>query len=132
MIIVLITVGALTAVTGIFFAIYYYYYWIPKKRPFEIAGCILTAEDNIINVGFKINRTGYIAKGPHEIYIIDETTGIKIPLLSFPNLGKMLTVKGNRGKFGYMMFANMGKVVKHEAKVTVTIGDFAKKHVAVI
>lgn len=132
MVIVLITIGALTAVTGMFFAIYYYYYYIPKKCPFEIAGCILTAEDNIINVAFKINRTGYIAKDSHEIYIVDEVTGIKISLLSFPHLGKMLTVKGNRGKFGYMMFVNTGKVVKHEAKVTVIIGDYAKKHVAVI
>lgn len=132
MITVLITISMLIAATGAFFSLYYYYYWLPRKRPFEIAGCVLTADDNIINIGFKINRTGYIAKAPQEIYITDEATGIKLSLLSLPQLGKMVTVKGNRGKFGYMMFVNVGNVVKHESKVTVTIGNFQKKHVAVI
>jgi hypothetical protein len=132
MITVLITISILIAVTGAFFPIYYYYYFIPRKHPLEISGCVLTADDSIINVGFKINRTGYITKSPQEIYITDEATKIKIYLLSISTLGKMVTRKGHRGKYGYMMLVNIGNVVKHESKVTVTIGDFQKKHVTVI
>jgi hypothetical protein len=132
MITVLITISVLIAVTGACLSMYYYYYWIPKNHPFEIVGCILTADDNIISISFKINRTGYIAKDPHEIYVTDEATGIKFPLLSLPKFGKMVTRKGHRGRYGYMMFVNVGNVVKHESKVTVTIGDFQKKHVTVI
>lgn len=132
MITVLITISMLIAVTGAFFFIYYYYYWIPQNRPFEIVGCILTADDNIINISFKINRTSYITKNPQEIYVTDETTEIKLYLLSLPKFGKMITVKGQKGKYGYMMFVNAGNVVKHESKVTVTIGDFKQEHVTVI
>ena len=77
-------------------------------------------------------RTVYIAKNPHEIYVTDEATGIKLSLLSLPKFGKMVTRKGYRGRYGYMMFVNLGYVVKHDSKVTVTIGDYQKKHVTVI
>ena len=129
---VLITIGVLIAVMVAFMPIYYYYYWIPRNRPFEIVGCILTGDDNIINISFKINRTGYIAKDPHEIYVTDEATGMKFCLLSLPKFGKMVTRKGHRGRYGYMMFVNLGCIVKHDSKVTVTIGDYQKKHVTVI
>ena len=72
MITVLITIGVLIVVMVAFISIYYYYYWIPRNRPFEIVGCVLTGDDNIINISFKINRTGYIAKNPQEIYVTDE------------------------------------------------------------
>ena len=107
MITVLITIGSLIAVIVAFISIYYYYYCIPRNRPFEIVGCILTADDNIISIRFKINRTGYIAKDANEIYVTDEATGIKISLLSLPKFGKMVTRKGNRGRYGYMMFVNL-------------------------
>ena len=132
MITVLITIGALIAVMVAFISIYYYYYWIPSHRPFEIVGCILTADGNIISIRFKINRTGYIAKDVSEIYVIDEATGAKISLLSIPKLGKMVTRKGHRGGYGYMMFVNLEHVVKHDSRVTVNIGDYQKKHVTVI
>ncbi|ADL53071.1 hypothetical protein [Clostridium cellulovorans] len=132
MITVLITISVLIAMTGIFLFRYYYYYWIPRKRPFEIIGCILTGDDNIINISFKINRMGYIVKGTREIYIIDEATGIKFSLLSLPKFGEMITRKGKRGRYGYMMFVNVGNVIKHESKVTVNIGDYQKKHVNII
>ena len=132
MITVLITIGVLIAFMAAFVSIYYHYYWIPRNRPFEIAGCILTADNNIINISFKINRTGYIAKDPREIYLTDEATGIKLSLLSLPKFGRMVTQKGYRGGYGYMMFVNMGYVVKRDSKVTVTIGDYQKKHVTVI
>lgn len=127
-----ITIVALIAVTVAVIPIYYYYYWIPRKRPFEIAGCVLTADDNIISISFKINRAGYIAQNPHEIYITDEATGIKFSLLSLPKFGKMITRKGHRGRYGYMMFVNLGHIVKHDSKVTVTIGDYQNKHVTII
>ncbi|MFT8315371.1 MAG: hypothetical protein ABF633_14155 [Clostridium sp.] len=132
MITVLITISMLIAITGAFFSIYYYHYWLPRKHPFEITGCVLTADDNIINISFKINRTGYIAKTPQEIYIIDEATGIKFYLLSLPKFGKMITKKGHRGKYGYMMFVNVGNVVNHSSKITVTISDFQQRHVTVV
>ena len=128
---VLITISVLFAVTVIFLYRYNYYYWIPRKRPFEIIGCVLTGDDNIINISFKINRTGYIVKDPHEIYVTDEATGIKFSLLSLPKFGEMITRKGQRGRYGYMMFVNVGNVMKHESKVTVNIGDYQKKHVTI-
>lgn len=132
MITALITIIVLTTITGTLLSIYYYYTWIPKNRPFEITGCILTADDNIISISFKINRTGYIVKDPREIYITDEATGIKFPILSLPKLGKMITQKGRRGRNGYMMFVNIGNVIKHNSKLTVTISDYQKKHVTII
>ena len=129
---ILIIIIALTAITGISFFIYFYFYWVPKKRPFELKGCVLTANGIIINISFKINKTGYIAQNPQEIYLIDEMTGIKLYLLSLPKLGKMITRKGHRGNYGYMMIINRGYVINHRSKLTDNIGDYQMKHITII
>lgn len=132
MITILVTIGVLIAITISLIFVYYYHFWIPKNRPFEVIGCVLTADNNIINISFKINKTGIITKEISKIHIIDEETGIKLYLLSLPKFGKMITRKDYKGRYGYMMFLNIGHVVKHDSKISVNIGDYQKKHVAVI
>jgi len=95
-------------------------------------GCFLTARENIISISFRINRKGCTARGPHEIYALDEATGVKFPVLGLPKLGKMATPRGRRGQYGYIQIANIGHVVSRGSKINVVIGDFEAKKVAVV
>ena len=104
-----------------------------KRNPLDIIACILTANDNIINISFSSRNPDYLAKSINQIYAVDDTSGVRLPVLNLPRLGKMANLrKGRKGNYGYIMLANIGHVVTRGSSLTLVIGDRERKRVTVI
>lgn len=103
-----------------------------KRHPFVITACILTANENIINVGLKIRKKDNFKSNLQNVHAIDESSGTPLPVLSVSKIGRMASSRYKRGGLGYIMLLNVSHVVKRGDRISLVIGDFRQEHLVVI
>ena len=102
----------------------------------DVQGVMLSAADYMLDFRYRVidpERASYILSRKHKPYLVDQATGAKMVVPSPPKVGplRQTTMKPQKDRTYYVMFANPGKFIKRDSKVDVVIGDFIVRDIVV-
>jgi hypothetical protein len=102
----------------------------------DVQGVMLSAADYMLDFRYRVidpERASDILSRKHKPYLVDQATGAKMVVPSPPKVGplRQTTMKPQKDRTYYVMFANPGKFIKRDSKVDVVIGDFIVRDIVV-
>lgn len=106
------------------------------KQVIEISNVRLTAGGNMLDLRYRVTNlvkaTAVLKKGLKP-YLIEEKTGVQhyVPTPGKVGALRQLPAKPSIDKTYFMIFANPGRRIKSGDLVTVVLGDFKVRHVAI-
>lgn len=109
---------------------------LEKSWGIDVCRMNLSAVGYMLDFRFKVvdpNKAAPLLSRNTEPYIIDEKSGTKLIVPKPPKVGalRQKADKPLKNKIYYVMFANPGRLIKQEDRVTVVIGDFKAQHLIV-
>lgn len=102
----------------------------------DVQGVMLSAADYMLDFRYRVidpERASDILSRNQKPYLVDQATGAKMVVPSPPKVGplRQTTLKPQKNRTYYVMFANPGKFIKRDSKVDVVIGDFIVRDIVV-
>ena len=99
---------------------------VPPK--IEIIQLQMTEDQEYVNVRVRIKENELNSLDPSEVYLQDEATGKKYPVVRLQRIGRLASVPGDRGARHIMFWNNEGGL-KVGKLVTIRLGKYQKKNV---
>lgn len=111
----------------------------PKKDMrgiIDVRGVMLSAADCMLDFRYRVidlEKASYVLSKKHKPYLIDQATGAKLLMPESTKIGplRQTTLKPQKDRTYYVMFANPGRFIKRDSKVDVVIGDFIVRDIVV-
>jgi hypothetical protein len=109
---------------------------IKERWGVEVASLRLTAHDRMIDFRYRVTdpvKAATLGDRRNEAYLLDQATGTKLNVPSFPKTGSLRQAPGQleTGRIYFMFFSNPGHLVKSGGKVTIVIGDFRAENLTI-
>ncbi|RMG74370.1 MAG: hypothetical protein D6710_01690 [Nitrospirae bacterium] len=107
------------------------------KAELEVKHAVLSVGGNILDVRYRIVGVDEFFVDPKDVYVIDEETGQRFPVMGVAKIGNLAakTLRGVKDEDGkrylYSLFILKPGVIKKGSKVTVVVGNLKKEHVIV-
>ena len=101
---------------------------VPTKTDIEVIQLQMTENQEYVSVTVRIKESELNSMDPSEVYLQDEATGKKYPVVRLQRIGRLASVPGEKG-VRHIMFWNNESGLKIGVLVTITIGKYQKKHV---
>lgn len=102
----------------------------------DVQGVMLSAADYMLDFRYRVidpDKATDILSEKHKPYLIDQATGAKLLMPVTTKIGplRQTTLKPQKDRTYYVMFANPGRFIKRDSKVDVVIGDFIVRDIVV-
>jgi len=94
----------------------------------EVIQLLMTENQEYVNVKVRIKENELNSLDPSEVYLQDEASGKKYPVVRLQRIGKLASVPGEKG-VRHIMFWNNEGGLKVGMLVTITVGKYQKKQV---
>ncbi len=96
----------------------------------------LSAANTLIDLRYRVNdpqKARFLGDRQIKPYLIDEATGHKLPVPSFPKTGSLrqTAVALEPGRIYFVLFSNPGRFVQSGNRVTLVAGDFRASNLMV-
>lgn len=100
----------------------------PPKADVEVVQLQMTDNQEYVNLKVRIKENELNSLDPSEVYLQDEATGKRYPVVRLQRIGKLASVPGEKG-VRHVMFWNNEGGLKIGMLVTITVGKYQKKHI---
>jgi len=94
----------------------------------EVIQLKMTDDQEYVNVKIRIKESELNSLDPSEVYLMDEATGKRYPVVRLQRIGKLASVPGEKG-VRHIIFWNNEGGLRIGKLVTITVGKYQKKHV---
>jgi len=101
---------------------------VPEPPKIEIIQLKMTEDQEYVNVKVRIKENELNSLDPSDVYLVDEATGKKYPVVRLQRIGRLASVPGDKGAHHIMFWNNEGGL-KVGKLVTIRLGKYQKKSV---
>ena len=104
----------------------------PSPARLEVVQLQLTANREFVGARIRLSGEELSGVDPAEIYMVDEATGEKFPVMRLQRIGKLaeFNVPGEDGT-RYVMFRNREGMLKAGKRVTIVVGKTRQEHLLI-
>jgi len=104
----------------------------PSPARIEVVRLQMTANRDFVGVKFRMTGGGRVDLDATEIYLVDESTGDRYPVVRLQRIGRMaeFSVPGEAGVH-HVMFRNRDGRLKIGKRVTIVIGNARHEHLVI-
>jgi hypothetical protein len=104
----------------------------PSPARLEVVQLQLTANREFVGARIRLSGEELSGVDPAEIYMVDEATGEKFPVMRLQRIGKLaeFNVPGEEGT-RYVMFRNREGMLKAGKRVTIVVGKTRQEHLLI-
>lgn len=104
----------------------------PEPAKVEVVQLQMTDNQEYVKVKIRVKGNELNTLDPSEIYLLDETSGKKYPVIRLQRIGKLaeFNVPGEKG-VRHIMFWNNEGGLKAGRLVTIVVGKYQKEHILI-
>lgn len=102
-----------------------------RRAKIQVNQAILSGDSSFIDIRYWLSRPDKV-QGNFPIYIVDESSGRKLGLMSLAKFGFIRSRHSKHQSLGILLFYNQNNIIHHGSQIAIHFGSLIAKDIKVI